>query len=109
MYEEGNCLLYSSDMVEEFIKFTDVYMNGYAPKDSINWSFTEMVDNFTETNRYSKQRYRSCCHLPERMEDDQWTVLPYRLAPDGKTYGSAGVSWICNFILLKYRMLHGLL
>ncbi len=93
--EEGNCLLYSSDMVEEFIKFTDVYMNGYAPKDSINWSFTEMVDNFTGgltgTLNNDTEVVAIC---QERMEDDQWTVLPLPASTkDGKTYGSAGVSY----------------
>ena len=34
------------ECLEAFKKWTGLYLNGYAPEDSINWGFTEMVDNF---------------------------------------------------------------
>ncbi|HHU79280.1 MAG TPA: sugar ABC transporter substrate-binding protein [Clostridiales bacterium] len=96
MYDdEGNCLLYSEENVERFIKFTDVYMKGYAPKDAINWGFTEMVDNFTGgltgTLNNDTEVVAIC---QERMEDSQWTVLPLPASTvDGKTYGASGASY----------------
>lgn len=96
MYDEqGNCLLYSKENVENFIKFTDMYLKGYAPKDSINWGFVEMVDNFTGglTGTLNNDT-EVVATAKERMEDGQWGVLPIpRSTVDGKIYGTAGASY----------------
>ena len=96
MYDEnGNCLLYSPENVERFEKFTDMYIKGSAPKDSINWGFTEMVDNFTGgltgTLNNDTEVVATC---KERMKDGEWGILPMpKSTVDGKIYGTASASY----------------
>jgi len=96
MYDEaGNCLLYSAENVERFVKFTDMYKKGHAPKDSINWGFAEMVDNFTGgltgTLNNDTEVVATC---KERMKEGEWSVLPIpRSTVDGKIYGTAGSAY----------------
>lgn len=75
--QEGNILINSEECLEGFIKWTDIYKNGWAPEDSINWGFTEMVDNFkgglTGTLINDSEVAPT---LIEGMEDDQWMVMP---------------------------------
>lgn len=75
--DEGNCLINSPECLEAFIKFTDVYKNGYVPQESINWGFVEMVDNFagglTGTIWNDSE---VAATLLQNMQPEQWGVLP---------------------------------
>lgn len=74
---EGNCLYYTPENVDRMQKFLNMYIDGCAPKDSINWGFAEMVDNFTggltATLNNDVEVVATCM---ERMDESQWTVLP---------------------------------
>lgn len=85
---EGNILIKSDECLEAFKKWTGLYLNGYAPEDSINWGFTEMVDNFigglTGTLMNDSEVAATCL---ENMSDDQWMVMPVpKSEKDGKLY-----------------------
>ncbi|MGI6008206.1 MAG: ABC transporter substrate-binding protein [Ruminococcus sp.] len=93
--EEGNCLLNSEECLEAFEKFTSMYKEGYAPEESINWGFVEMVDNFcgglTGTLNNDSEVVISC---QNSMEDDQWTVLPIpKSTKDGKIYNTVNAPY----------------
>jgi multiple sugar transport system substrate-binding protein len=93
--DEGNCLFRSPECLNAFIKYTDTYMKGYAPKESINWGFVEMVDNFcgglTGTLNNDSEVAATC--LTE-MKDDQWTVLPIpHSTVDGKIYNTVNAPY----------------
>ena len=84
--DEGNCLIDSPECVEMFKKWTSVYLEGAVPKDSINWGFLEMVDNFTgglTGTLLNDSEVAATCLTT--MEDDQWGVMPSPVsAVDGK-------------------------
>lgn len=75
--QEGKILMTSDECLDAFIKWTDIYKNGYAPEDSINWGFTEMVDNFvgglTGTLINDSE---VAATLIESMDDSEWMVMP---------------------------------
>lgn len=94
-HEDGTSILLDDDAVEHFEKFCSVYKNGYAPAESINWGFTEMVDNFagglcgTLTNDSEV-----AATLRNSMEDDQWCVMPIpRSDVDGKIYNAMSCAY----------------
>ena len=64
--------------VELYEKWLGLYTNGWAPKESINWGFTEMVAGFTSgqcgTVIQTPEVVQIC---EELMEDGTWTVLPF--------------------------------
>jgi len=86
--EKGNCLLNSEECLAAFERYTSMYKEGYAPKESINWGFVEMVDNFsgglTGTLNNDSEVVVSC---QNNMNDEEWTVLPIpKSTKDGKIY-----------------------
>ena len=44
--EDGNSTLNSPDAIKGLQFLVDLYQNGYAPKDSVNWGFNEIVAGF---------------------------------------------------------------
>ncbi|WP_434693273.1 ABC transporter substrate-binding protein [Hungatella sp. SB206] len=94
---EGNCLLNKDEAVDAFIRFTDMYKDGYAPKESINWGFTEMVNSFcgdlTGTFNNDPEVVAIC---QSNMKEGTWAVMPMpRSNKDGKIYNqvSCGYSY----------------
>jgi multiple sugar transport system substrate-binding protein len=88
--KDGNILINSSESLEGFKKWTNLYLNGYAPKDSINWGFTEMVDNFTgglTGTLINDSEVAPTCEA--NMKPEQWMVMPMpKSTKDGKIYNT---------------------
>lgn len=86
--DEGNCLLRTDECLEAYKRYLDTYLNGEAPKDSINWGFTEMCDNFVgglTGTFYNDPEVAALCI--DGMEEGSWTVLPVpHSTKDGKMY-----------------------
>lgn len=65
------------EMVDLFKNFYGLYVDGYAPKDSITWGFTDMVEGFVTgqcgTLNQTPEVVLTC---EETMQDGTWTVLP---------------------------------
>lgn len=82
--DEGNCLINTPECIEAFKKWTDVYKKGFVPKESINWGFVEMVDNFTGgltgTIINDSEVAATCLNS---MDDSQWAVAPMPLSANG--------------------------
>lgn len=88
--QEGKIQMTSDECLEAFIRWTDIYKNGWAPNDAINWGFTEMVDNFvgglTGTLINDSE---VAATLISGMEDSQWMVMPMPTSEkDGKIYNT---------------------
>jgi multiple sugar transport system substrate-binding protein len=87
--DQGNVLINSEECLEGFKKWTALYLDGQAPKDSINWGFTEMVDNFTgglTATLLNDSEVAATCQAS--MQPDQWTVMPMPRSKDGKIYNT---------------------
>ena len=87
--DQGNILLKNQEVLDAYIKWTNMYFDGCAPKDSINWGFTEMVDNFTgglTGTLLNDSEVAATCLTA--MKDDQWMVMPMPRSKDGKIYNT---------------------
>lgn len=84
-FPEGNNKSIYSDprALACFETFYNLYRDGYAPKDSINWGFTEMVEGFVSsqcaTLNQTPEVTQTC---KESMQEGIWTVLPQPVNPD---------------------------
>jgi len=88
--QSGKILINSDECLQAFIKWTDMYKKGYAPKDSINWGFTEMVDNFVGglTGTLCNDS-EVAATLINKMQDSQWMVMPQPISSkDGINYNT---------------------
>lgn len=74
------------------IKFlTDLYVDGLAPKDSVNWGFNEIVAGFySGTCAMLDQDPDALIAVAERMNADDFAVAPMPKGPDGKSFPTIG-------------------
>ena len=87
--KDGNILINSPECQAAFKTWTDLYLKGYAPKDSVNWGFTEMVDNFTGGlvgTLINDSEVAATCQ--KNMKPEQWMVMPMPTSKDGKIYNT---------------------
>jgi multiple sugar transport system substrate-binding protein len=73
----------------------DLYKNGYAPKDSINWGFNEIVAGFySGTCAMLDQDPDALIAVAERMKAEDYDIVPFPKGPAGKAFPTIGYgSW----------------
>lgn len=88
--KNGVCQYNTPKGIEAFKRYTDLYKKGYAPKDSINWGYAEMVQGFTSgLTGILNQTTEVVATCNQTMQPDTWTVLPFPKGKDGKIYSKA--------------------
>ncbi|MCD9021918.1 ABC transporter substrate-binding protein [Cohnella silvisoli] len=91
---DGTSVLLRPEALTAFKRYTDIYKKGWAPKDSINWGYQEMVQGFTSgVSGMLSQTTEVVATAQASMKDGTWTVIPTPPAADGNSYGGAGASW----------------
>ncbi|MFV0386211.1 ABC transporter substrate-binding protein [Paracoccus sp. (in: a-proteobacteria)] len=69
----------------------DIYQKGYAPKDSVNWGFNEIVAGFySGTCAFLDQDPDALIAIAERMPAEDFAVIPMPLGPEGKAFPTMG-------------------
>ncbi|MBS1168614.1 MAG: putative sugar transporter, substrate-binding protein [Proteobacteria bacterium] len=69
----------------------DLYKDGLAPKDSINWGFNEVVGGFySGTCAFLDQDPDALISIAERMKPEDYGVMPFPKGPDGKAFPTIG-------------------
>jgi multiple sugar transport system substrate-binding protein len=85
--ENGQSILYSPEGKEAFKRFYDLFLNGYSPKESVNWGFNEMVQGFmTGQAGILNQTPEVIAVAQKNMQEGTWNVVPMPKADDGKRY-----------------------
>ncbi len=92
--ENGNSFLNKPDAVKGIQFLMDIYQKGYAPKDSVNWGFNEIVTGFySGTCAMLDQDPDALISVSDHMDESDFAVAPM---PRGKndlgfpTIGYAG-------------------
>lgn len=69
----------------------DMYQKGYAPKDSVNWGFNEIVAGFySGTCAFLDQDPDALIAIAERMPAEDFAVIPMPVGPAGKAFPTIG-------------------
>jgi multiple sugar transport system substrate-binding protein len=73
----------------------DLYKEGLAPRDSVNWGFNEVVAGFySGTCAMVDQDPDALIAIAQRMKPDQFGVAPMPKGPSGKAFPTLGyVGW----------------
>ena len=88
--DQGNCLLNTPTGKEAIKRYTDLYLNGFAPKDSVNWGYADMVQGFTSgLTGIMNQTNQVVATCRTSMEDGTWTTIPFPRSSDGNIYAKA--------------------
>jgi multiple sugar transport system substrate-binding protein len=98
--QDGTSTFADEGWVKGLVYLTDLYKKGYAPKDSVNWSFNEIVAGFySSTCAMLDQDPDALIAIAERMKPEEYGVAPFPKGPAGKafpTLGYAGWSMFAN-------------
>jgi multiple sugar transport system substrate-binding protein len=85
--KDGKSILLKPEGKEAFKKFYDLYLNGFSPKESVNWGFNEMVQGFmTGQAGILNQTPEVIAVAEKNMQPGTWNVVPMPKSDDGKRY-----------------------
>lgn len=71
--------------------YINLYKDGLAPKDSVNWGFNEIVAGFyTGQCAFLDQDPDALIAIAERMKPEQYGVTTFPKGPDGKAFPTIG-------------------
>ncbi|MCQ2006184.1 ABC transporter substrate-binding protein [Rhizobium sp. NRK18] len=89
--EDGTSTFNSEGWTKGLTWLIDLYKNGYAPKDSVNWGFNEIVAGFySGTCAFLDQDPDALIAIAERMKPEDFGVTTMPKGPDGKTFPTIG-------------------
>ncbi|RDU96722.1 ABC transporter substrate-binding protein [Trinickia dinghuensis] len=88
---DGKSTLADPAWVKGTTWFANLYKQGLAPKDSVNWGFNEVVAGFySGTCAMLDQDPDSLIAIAQRMSPDQYGVAPMPTGPSGKSFPIMG-------------------
>lgn len=89
--EDGTSTMNSPGWAKGIQWMVDLYKKGYAPKDSVNWGFNEVVAGFySGTCAFLDQDPDALIAIAERMKKEDFGVMPLPKGPDGKSFPTIG-------------------
>ncbi|MDQ0393178.1 ABC transporter substrate-binding protein [Labrys monachus] len=88
---DGTSTMEDAGWVKGITILTDLYKNGYAPKDSVNWGYNEIVSGFySGTCAMLDQDQDALIGIAGRMNKDDYDVVPMPKGPAGKAFPTIG-------------------
>ncbi|QEN86787.1 sugar ABC transporter substrate-binding protein [Labrys sp. KNU-23] len=92
---DGTSTMAEPGWVKGITVLVDLYKNGYAPKDSVNWGFNEIVTGFySGTCAMLDQDPDALIAVADKMGKDDYDVAPMPKGAAGKTFPTIGyASW----------------
>lgn len=89
--EDGQSRINEPGSVEGIQFLLDMYQNGYAPRDSVNWGFNEIVAGFySGTCAFLDQDPDALIAIAERMPAEDFAVMPMPVGPSGLAFPTIG-------------------
>lgn len=89
--KDGKSTFDSPGWVKGLTYVVDLYKKGYAPKDSVNWGFNEIVAGFySGTCAFLDQDPDALIAIAQRMKPEDFGVMTMPKGPDGKTFPTIG-------------------
>lgn len=92
---DGNSTFYQPGAIKGLTLIRDMYQNGYAPQDSLNWGFSEIVSGFYSGScAMLHQKPDTIADLEKRMDAGDYASAPMPLGPNGKSFPHLGyIGW----------------
>lgn len=93
--EDGTSIFDSPEAIEGIQMMLDLYNDGAAPEDSVNWGFNEQVSGFySGTCAFMDQDPDALIQVRERMGREDFAVAPVPIGPAGEISPPIGmIGW----------------
>lgn len=102
--DAGKATINQPDSVKGLQYLMDLYKDGSAPKDSVNWGFNEIVAGFySGTCAFLDQDPDALIAIAERMPAEDFAVIPMPVGPAGKAYPTIGFAGWSIFETTKHK------
>ena len=102
--EDGTSTINEPGSVKGLQMLADLYKNGYAPKDSVNWGFNEIVAGFySGTCAMLDQDPDALIGIAEKMKPEDFAVAPMPDGPDGKSFPTIGYAGWAMFADCEHK------
>jgi multiple sugar transport system substrate-binding protein len=102
--DDGTSTFNESGAVQGFQFLVDIYQKGYAPKDSVNWGFNEIVAGFySGTCAMLDQDPDALIAIAEKMDKNDFAVAPMPLGPSGKSFPTIGYAGWSMFSASEHK------
>ncbi|GFE51865.1 sugar ABC transporter substrate-binding protein [Roseobacter cerasinus] len=89
--EDGQSRINEPGSVEGIQFLLDLYQNGHAPRDSVNWGFNEIVAGFYSGQcAFLDQDPDALIAIAERMDAEDFAVIPMPVGPSGQAFPTIG-------------------
>lgn len=90
--EDGTSVFDSPEVIKGIQDMIDLYRDGAAPPDSVNWGFNETVAGFySGTCAFLDQDPDALIQIQERMGPDEFANIPVPLGPKGRMSPPVGI------------------
>jgi multiple sugar transport system substrate-binding protein len=102
--ENGKATINQPEAVKGLQYMIDIYQDGSAPKDSVNWGFNEIVAGFySGTCAFLDQDPDALPAVIERMPAEDFAVIPMPVGMAGKAYPTIGFAGWSIFNTTKHE------
>ena len=102
--QDGTSTFNEPGAVKGFQYLVDLYQKGYAPKDSVNWGFNEIVSGFySGTCAMLDQDPDALIAIAEKMVKNDFAVAPMPLGPSGKSFPTIGYAGWAMFSASQHK------
>jgi len=102
--QDGTSTFNEPGAVKGFQYLVDLYQKGYAPKDSVNWGFNEIVSGFySGTCAMLDQDPDALIAIAEKMDKNDFAVAPMPLGPSGKSFPTIGYAGWAMFSASQHK------
>jgi multiple sugar transport system substrate-binding protein len=102
--DDGTSTFNEPGAVKGFQFLVDIYQKGYAPKDSVNWGFNEIVAGFySGTCAMLDQDPDALIAIAEKMDKSDFAVAPMPLGPSGKSFPTIGYAGWSMFSASEHK------
>ena len=99
---DGTSTFADEGWVKGLTFLVDLYKNGYAPKDSVNWGFNEIVAGFySGTCAMLDQDPDALIAIAEKMKPEDYGVTTMPKGPNGKTFPTIMPTYLEEFAFFK--------
>ncbi|MEJ6393477.1 sugar ABC transporter substrate-binding protein [Gymnodinialimonas sp. 2305UL16-5] len=89
--EDGQSRINEPGSVDGIQFLLDLYQNGHAPRDSVNWGFNEIVAGFYSGQcAFLDQDPDALIAIAERMDPEDFAVIPMPVGPSGEAFPTIG-------------------
>jgi multiple sugar transport system substrate-binding protein len=103
---DGTSTFTDPGWIKGFSALADLYKSGYAPKDSVNWGYNDIVSGFySGTCAMIDNDPDALIAIAERMRPDEYGVVPWIKGASGKSFPTIGYGGWSMFANSKHKEL----